>query len=169
MTKNIVLCGFMGSGKSVTGKLIAEKLGLTFVDMDDFIEKENQMTVSEIFDKYGEPAFRKMETDAAKLLGEKTGLVIACGGGTVLSPQNVAYLKSGGDIFYLEVSADTVKKRLKNDTTRPLLAKDKENAIESLLNKREAVYKNAADFVIDSNGTKFSAADEIIKIYNSKL
>lgn len=169
MDKNIVLCGFMGSGKSVTGKLIAEKLGLTFVDMDDFIEKENQMTVAQIFSKYGEQTFRKMETDAAKLLGKKRGLVIACGGGAVINPQNVDYLKSGGNIFYLEVSADTVKKRLKNDTTRPLLAKDKENAIESLLKERKAVYKAVADYTIDSNGSKHSAAEEIIKIYKSGL
>lgn len=166
MSKNIVLCGFMGSGKSVTGKLLAEKLGFEFVDMDEFIESQTGISVNDIFKTQGESAFRKMETDAALQLGKKTSLVISSGGGTVLNPQNVNYLKANGILFLLDVTAYTVKSRLKNDASRPLLAKDKENAIETLLNSRKSAYINAADYIIDSNGSKFSAAEEIIKIYN---
>lgn len=169
MSKNIVLCGFMGSGKSVTGKLIAEKLGFTFVDMDSFLEKQSGMSVNDIFKTLGEPSFRRMETEAAKQLGQKDSLVIATGGGAVLNPQNVNYLKANGIVFLLNVTADTVKNRLKNDASRPLLAKDKENTIENLLSERKAAYLSAADYIIDSNSSKFCTADDIIKIYNSVL
>ena len=169
MSKNIVLCGFMGSGKSVTGKLIAEKLGFTFVDMDSFLEKQSGMSVNDIFKTLGEPSFRRMETEAAKQLGQKDSLVIATGGGAVLNPQNVNYLKANGIVFLLDVTADTVKNRLKNDASRPLLAKDKENTIENLLSERKAAYLSAADYIIDSNSSKFCTADDIIKIYNSVL
>ncbi len=169
MNKNIVLCGFMGSGKSVTGKLIAEKLGFTFVDMDSFLEKQSGMSVNNIFKTLGEQTFRSMETDAAKNLGQKDSLVIATGGGAVLNPKNVDYLKANGIVFLLDVTADTVKNRLKNDTSRPLLANDKENAIENLLSERKMAYLNAADYIIDSNGSKNTAANDIIKIYNSVL
>lgn len=167
MKKNIVLCGFMGSGKTVTGKLLADKLGLEFIDMDEFIEKQNRMTVNEIFTKYGEAEFRRMETEAAKLLGNGKGRVIACGGGAVLNPKNVDFLKSNGDLFYLSVTADTVILRLKNDTSRPLLKNDKANSVITLFNSREAIYSSVADYVIDSNGTKEYAAEQIINIYNS--
>jgi len=169
VSKNIVLCGFMGSGKSVTGKLIAEKLGFTFVDMDSFLEKQSGMSVNDIFKTLGEPSFRRMETEAAKQLGQKDSLVIATGGGAVLNPQNVNYLKANGIVFLLDVTADTVKNRLKNDASRPLLAKDKENTIENLLSERKAAYLSAADYIIDSNSSKFCTADDIIKIYNSVL
>lgn len=165
MIKNIVLCGFMGSGKTVTGKLLAKSLGLAFVDMDEYIEKSNGMTVNEIFAKYGEAEFRRMETEAARLLGKGEGTVIACGGGAVLRPENVTFLKANGDLFYLSVTADTVKSRLKNDTTRPLLKDDKANAIITLLNSREPIYLSVADHIIDSNGTKESAAEQITQIY----
>lgn len=167
MKKNIVLCGFMGSGKTVTGNLLADKLGLSFIDMDEYIEKQNRMTVNEIFAKYGEAEFRRMETEAAKLLGKGERTVIACGGGAVLNPKNVNFLKVNGDLFYLSVTADTVISRLENDTSRPLLKNDKANSIITLLNSRKEIYSSVADYIIDSNSTKEYAAEQIINIYNS--
>lgn len=164
MNKNIVLCGFMGSGKTVTGKSLAQKLGMEFIDLDQYIENEQNMTVSDIFAKFGEPHFRKLESEAAAFLGKSQNKVIACGGGTVVNPDNARALKVNGEIFYLQVNAETVKNRLKNDTTRPLLAKDKENAVNSLLSARAPIYEAAADHIIDSNGSIEFAVEQILNI-----
>ena len=88
MNCNIILCGFMGSGKSTVGLLLAKKLGMSFIDLDTYIEKKEGMTVSKIFEKYGEPYFRKVEKESAKELAEKNGLVIAAGGGTLVDKEN---------------------------------------------------------------------------------
>lgn len=166
MKQNIVLCGFMGSGKTVTGKLLAEKLGFKFFDIDDFIEKTEQMTVSEIFETQGESEFRKMETKAAKELGCLSNTVIACGGGTVLMQENVAALKKNGKLFYLEVSPETVLQRLAKDTSRPLLLKteDKMARIQKLLTERAPLYRATADFVINANQNKVAVVKEILNI-----
>ncbi len=167
MDKNIILCGFMGSGKTVTGKALAKKLDMEFIDLDKFIEEKENMSVSDIFELKGEAYFRTLETKFSKVLGKSGGKVIALGGGTVVNPENTRYLKVNGDIYYLFVTADTVKSRLKNDTSRPLIQKDKENAIENLLKKRENIYKSASDHIIDSNSTVDFAVEQIIKIFNS--
>ncbi len=164
MNKNIVLCGFMGSGKTVTGKALSQKLGMEFVDLDIFIEQSQNMSVSDIFANFGEPHFRLLESEAAITLGKSQNKVIACGGGTVINHENVKALKENSDIFYLSVNAETVKKRLKNDTKRPLLAKDKENAIVTLLESRTSFYEAAADYIIDSNGSIESAVEQILEI-----
>lgn len=165
MRKNIVLCGFMGSGKTVTGRLVAKQLERKFIDLDEWIEQRQGLSVKEIFARYGEARFRQLETEAAEELGRSDGLVIACGGGTVLRPENTAALKANGMIFYLRVSADTVKRRLKNDSTRPLLAGDRDAAVDALLAAREPAYRAAADDTVDADGTAEQAAGEIIDIY----
>jgi len=164
VNKNIVLCGFMGSGKSVTGKALAKQLSKDFIDMDAFIEKEQNMTVSEIFETKGEEHFRKLETEAAIFLGSLDNKVISCGGGTVINPENVTALKQNGNIFYLSVTPETVIKRLENANDRPLLAKDKENKIKTLLQSRLPIYQAAADYVIDSNKSVSYAVEQIVKI-----
>ena len=84
--KNIILCGFMGCGKSTIGNLLSRKAGMAFIDLDRYIEKQEGKTVSEIFADSGEAHFRMLERSASKTLGAKNGLVIACGGGTVIDP-----------------------------------------------------------------------------------
>ena len=168
MTKSIVLCGFMGSGKTVTGTLLAQKLNLPFVDMDQYIEQKSGMTVSEIFATKGEAAFRKMETEAATELGKMGGQVIACGGGAVLRPENVTALKQNGVLFYLQVSPKTVLHRLERDTTRPLLAtENKAERIFHLLGEREPLYRTAADYTVDANGSKEEVANTILNLFSN--
>ena len=159
---NIVLSGFMGSGKTTVGYALAKLLKMEFVDLDRWIEQKENMTVSEIFAKKGEDYFRALETNAAKILGGEKGKVIACGGGTVLKEENVLALKQNGKIFYLSVDVQTIKNRLKGDTTRPLLAKDKEKSIISLLEKREPIYRAAADFVIDATVNTQNTINQIL-------
>lgn len=161
---NIVLCGFMGCGKTTVGKALAELLQMDFIDLDLFIEEKEGKTVSEIFARHGEEYFRNAETEAARLLGSSDNKVIACGGGTVLKKENVEALKKNGSIFYLFTDADTVKARLKNDTSRPLLAKDKENTINELLEKRKPIYEAAADFTVDATADKNRTVNQILNL-----
>ena len=164
MNKNIILCGFMGSGKTVTGKALANRLNMDFIDIDAFIEENEKTSISDIFEKKGEEYFRNLETKAAITLGSRQNTVISCGGGTVLNPKNVTALKQNGDLFYLSVTPETVIKRLKNNSSRPLLAENKEEKIKTLLKSRLPFYKAVADYIIDSNQTVDFAVEQILKI-----
>lgn len=163
MGKNIVLCGFMGSGKTTVGKILARKLNRQFVDMDCEIERIAQMTIPEIFEKFGEARFRKIESDVCKQLGSRQDLVIATGGGALLKPENQSALSKNGIIIYLYVSAKTVISRLKHDSSRPLLNQpNKEEAIHNLLQQRLPIYQSAADLIINAGGDAEDVADKII-------
>ena len=96
--KNIILCGFMGCGKSTVGTLLAKKTGMAFVDLDSYIEKQENKTIARIFEESGEAHFRELEKQAARALSEKKGVVIAAGGGTLTFQENVDSLKNGGII-----------------------------------------------------------------------
>ena len=150
--KNIILCGFMGSGKSTIGNLLSKKMGMSFVDMDKYIEKQENKTVTQIFEENGEEYFREKEREASRLLGSKRGLIIAAGGGTLTFPENVEAFRENGRIVLLNVSPETVAERLKSDNTRPLLEKpDKLLAIKELFEARMPLYKSAADIVVDAD------------------
>ncbi len=162
--KNIILCGFMGCGKSTVGALLAKKNGMAFVDMDKFIEKKQRRTVSEIFEKNGEEFFRALEREAAKELSSKNGIVIAAGGGTLTFRENVEVLRNNGVIVLLDIPVETVAKRLENDTTRPLLNRpDKLDAMYDLYNKRLPLYRDAADIVINADQSPMQICAEIMQ------
>lgn len=151
---NIILCGFMGSGKSTIGRLLAEKLGRKFIDLDDYIVEKRGMSI------------RKSETQAAKNISKLENYVVSLGGGTVINPKNAEILKTGGKIILLNISPETVYERIKHDTSRPLLqTDDKIGAITNLLNSRLPFYNAAADFTITVDGKeKHEVMEEIIKI-----
>lgn len=150
--KNIILCGFMGCGKSTVGTLLARKLGMPFVDLDRYIEKKEKMSVQEIFEKNGEEYFRRAEREAASELSEKKGVIIASGGGTLTFPENVQVLKKTGRIILLDLPVETVILRLRNDTTRPLLKRpDKDAVIRELFEKRLPLYQAAADIAVNAD------------------
>lgn len=164
MNKNIVLCGFMGSGKTATGKALAEKLNMDFIDIDLFIEEEEKSSISEIFENKGEEYFRNLESRASIYLGSLKNKIISCGGGTVINPENVKALKQNGEIFYLSVGSETIIKRLEKANDRPLLAKDKENTIISLLKSRNPIYEGVADHIIDAEKSVNEVVNQILKI-----
>lgn len=148
--KNIVLCGFMGCGKTTVGIRLAKERGMTFVDMDAYIEAKAGCTIAEIFEQDGEAVFRAMENRACQELGAMDNLVISTGGGAVLRADNVEALKANGMIVWLQVSPMCVIARLQDDTTRPLLQReDKEEAVKALMAQREPLYEQAADLRID--------------------
>ncbi len=165
MKQNLILCGFMGCGKSTVGRRLAKLSGREFIDMDSFIEQEQGMTIQEIFASQGEPAFRQMETQAARILAQKQGLVIASGGGTVLNPENVRILKQNGIILLLDAPLSALQERLKFDTQRPLLQRpDRREFIEQLHSQRMPLYQQASDLVIPAGAPGNVVARTILQM-----
>jgi len=161
---NIVLCGCMGSGKTTVGRLLSKNTGRAFVDMDVYIEQNEGMTVQQIFAARGEAAFRRLEQDAAKALSQKSGLIIATGGGALVNPENTAMLKETGVVVLLDAEISVLKERLKWDHSRPLLAKpNRDEVMEALYCARSGIYRAAADVVIPSSGSANSVAEEVRK------
>lgn len=154
MQHSVALCGFMGCGKTTVGKALAKKWDVPFVDMDDYIEAEAGMRVSEIFDRFGEARFRTLEREACKTLAAGKPCIIATGGGALTFPENVQTFRDHRcRILLLDVQPQTVLRRLEGDATRPLLNRpDKEEAVKELLAKRLPLYQVAADFTVDANG-----------------
>ena len=135
--RNIVLCGFMGCGKTTVGRQLAALTDRRFVDMDRVIEEEAGLTVSGIFHDFGEDDFRRREHEACVRLAAETGLVIAAGGGALTFAHNVEAFAAGCDIVLLEVTPETVLRRLAGDKSRPPLAgEDKEAAVRELFAAR---------------------------------
>lgn len=166
---NIVLCGFMGCGKSTVGRNLARKTGRKFVDMDLYIEENAHMKISEIFEKYGENGFRDMEHTACKNLVQMSGLVIASGGGAFTFKRNCDVFKGKDTIILLDVELETIKKRLKNDKNRPLLQRpDKDRVMKELYDKRLPLYKNAADIVVNGQSTPLKTAFAVINAIKSQ-
>ncbi|MEQ8221402.1 MAG: shikimate kinase, partial [Candidatus Eremiobacterota bacterium] len=123
---NIVLTGFMGSGKSTCGKILADITGMKFIDTDKLIEEKTGFTVSDIFTHYGEKKFREIESNVIEEVSNMDGCVIATGGGAVMSSQNMDNLRKKGKIIYLHISYDMAMERTgKNIETRPLINKGK--------------------------------------------
>lgn len=168
MKNNIVLCGFMGCGKSTVGKILAQRLNYTFVDTDSLIENKENMSVSAIFSEKGEQYFRSAESKVAEELSAKDSLVIATGGGMMLCEENAENLNKTGLTFWLRVTPKTVIERLKNDTSRPLLQRDdKETAIKELMEIREPIYKAVCRHHIEAGGDASGVADCILKVISS--
>lgn len=151
--KNIVLIGFMGTGKSSTGRLLAGRLGRPFIDVDRKIECESGLTAGEIFARHGEAYFRTLEKNAIARVSRHRKAVIATGGGAVLDPDNMARLRAGGVVVCLTASVQTILERTGRRSTRPLLARhDREEIVARLLAERAPLYAQA-DFVIDTSNT----------------
>lgn len=153
---NIILIGFMGSGKSTTGIGLSYRLKRTLIDTDKMIEKREKKSISEIFALQGEEYFREKETELLReFKKERTGRIFSAGGGTPLKAENRRLLRELGTVVYLKVSAETVYERLKGDTTRPLLRGDDPlEKIRTLLREREERYRDAADIVIEADKKK---------------
>ena len=139
---NIILTGFMGTGKTTVGKLLAEHLHYAFVDTDALIEERAGMTVSEIFQTFGEPKFRQIESAISQELAGKDCLVISTGGRLMLDDNNREVLEKNGRIFCLTAPAEEIVRRvIKDGETRPLLAGDNpKGEIEKILNERNMKY-----------------------------
>ncbi len=163
--QNVILCGFMGCGKSSIGRRLAKLAGRRFVDMDDYIEKQAGKAIKEIFAQEGEEAFRQMEEEAARVLSRERGLVIASGGGTVLREKSRDALAETGIILLLDVPFAALRERLKNDTARPLLQRpDRDEAMRALFSERMPRYRAAAHMVIPAGAPANIVARDIFRL-----
>ncbi len=142
----LFLIGMPGSGKSTIAKYLAKALSYKYVDLDALIEKEALMFIEEIFDKYGQKAFRKLESDALLHLPNDEDMVVACGGGIVIDKKNKEHMQ--GITFYLDTDIEVIKERLEHDYQRPLLLK---KTLEQLFDERYLKYQDFADVVINGN------------------
>ena len=149
--RNIVLIGFMGTGKSAVGKRLAAELGWTFCDTDKMVESRAGVTVGELFEKKGEPAFRALEREVVRELSEKEGFVISTGGGVPLEPENVQDLSAKGELICLTASPETILKRVERKIgARPLLlGPNPLERIKTLMEERRPFYGQAS-FTLDT-------------------
>ena len=161
---NIILCGFMGCGKSTVGRNLAKMTGRKFLDMDNFIEETAGMTIPEIFDKKGESGFRDLEHEACRALARRSGLIVASGGGALTYARNVAVFKGTDTVVLLDVPLAVIRERLKHDTTRPLLQRpDKDEAMKALYEKRLPLYQKAADVTVPGRSTPYRTAQAMMQ------
>lgn len=149
----IILCGFMGCGKTSLGKKVAKVSGYSFYDLDNVLEKDYNMKITEMFAKHGEDYFRECETNTLIKLLSMDEVIIGSGGGTVIKKENVDLInKMGGKILFLDVPLAHIQDRLKNDKKRPLLQReDRTEFIEKLYKERYGVYRNASHTTIRAN------------------
>lgn len=149
--RNIVLIGFMGSGKTTVGLRLSYRLRMMVEDTDRLIEQKQGCSITEIFEQRGEAYFRSLETELLRELGgRKQPRILSVGGGTPVNPVNRELLKKCGTVVYLRVRPETVCKRIGHDTTRPLLQCDNPlERVSSLLAQRESAYEECADIILD--------------------
>jgi shikimate kinase len=163
---NVAIFGFMGVGKSSVGRLVAEALGMEFVDLDYTIVADAGMDIPAIFRERGEKGFRELEKEATRMIAARDGVVIACGGGTVLDEDNLKALRRHSKMILLTADPETILRRVETDgDTRPLLSvEDKVEPIARLLGQRMPRYLEASDKAVDTGGkTQAQVAREIIE------
>ena len=165
--QHLYLTGYRGSGKTTVGRLVASRLGRRCIDLDDEIETHAGRSIREIFADSGEATFRDLETAALLRVASDSPAVISLGGGAILRPENREVIAKSGIAVWLKIDADTVIQRLAGDTTtaarRPsLTGLPPREEVESLLQKREPLYREAADCEVDAAGQGVDAIVEQI-------
>ena len=160
--KNIYLCGFMASGKTTIAKEISKKTKLHFVDTDAEIEKLTNISVSEIFNRYSEKYFRKLETILLKKIKHKNNLIVSTGGGIFSRNKNIKIAKQSGTIIFLNVQLENCIKRLSN-SKRPLALDKPYSFIKKLYSKRYSKYLKISEFVVNNNELPEGCCEKILK------
>lgn len=168
--RSLYLVGMMGSGKTSTGRPLAERLGYGFVDADAVIEQAAGCSIPEIFDRDGEAGFRSLESQVLSAISQRHSLVVATGGGVVTQPENWGMLHSG-IVIWLDVVPDQLLQRLNADSTvRPLLqTSDPKAALNALLNERRPLYAEADLTVVINDENPEAVADGILQLVPSML
>ncbi len=169
MMKNIILTGFMGTGKTAVGRELSRLLNIRLVDVDSEIEDSRKMKITDIFKNFGEPFFRDIETEMIRKLAHAKNAVISTGGGAVLREENMEALRATGVVFCLYADPETIIARIGSSNDRPLLAvEDPLAKIKELLHARMPFYEKAG-IMIDTNGrTPLEVAEEIAGIIRCK-
>jgi len=165
--RNIVLVGFMGTGKTTVGELLAQQTGMPLLDMDSLIVGKAGKSINDIFAQDGEPHFRSLERELVRELASSQGHVISTGGGIVLNPDNVTDFERSGLVVCLLASPETILDRVRHDTARPLLAGDKEAKIIELLESRKPLYEAIAHKIHTDGLSPQEIAEGIIRLYET--
>ena len=169
MKRNIIITGFMGTGKSVVAKELARKLKMVFIDMDQIIEERQGTSIADIFTRYGEKYFRAQENKLIKELSQKENMVIATGGGTLLSSDNARILDQRGQIICLYAGSQTIYNRVKRKNNRPLLKEENRlSEINRLLEERKKIYDNIKWKIDTTNLNIQEVTDKIITLLKSE-
>jgi len=163
-SRNLILVGLMGAGKSSVGRLVASQLGIPFVDSDVEIERVSRMTITELFASYGEEEFRALETRVMKRLLKNGPRVVSTGGGAFINDRTRKHIKKGGLSLWLKADLDVLWERVNKRDTRPLLkTENPKQTLENLMNARYPVYAQADVTVLSRDVRKELMADEVLK------
>jgi shikimate kinase len=170
-SKNIVLVGPMGSGKTTVGRRLAHELNQDFYDTDHEIIDKTGVTIDHIFDIEGEDGFRERESKILENLCQMSNIILATGGGIVILPKNREILKNAGLVVYLSSSVDQLLMRTAKSKTRPLLenSADRRKTITELVDARDVYYREVASLVVDTTGKKLHEVINIIKRENENV
>ena len=162
---NIVLIGFMGAGKSTISDFLKTVFAMEIVEMDQIIAERQGMSISDIFETYGEEYFRDLETNLLIEMQSRTNVVISCGGGVPMRERNVAEMKKNGRVVLLTAKPETILERVKDNHDRPLLEGNKTVPyIAQLMEKRREKYEAAADIVIETDGkSELQICEELVQ------
>ena len=166
--RNIILVGFMGTGKTTVAKILSGKNNFQLLDMDELIESSENKSISRIFKEEGESYFRGLERILVKKLSQKTKTIISTGGGIILNPKNIIDFSQSGLVVCLTASEKTIFKRIKNDNNRPLLIDHKENQIKKLLNERRSLYESIPFTIRTDDLTPEKISEKIIEQYHKE-
>lgn len=161
---NIILIGFMGTGKTSVSSKLSKMLNIKKIDTDELIELQENMTIDKMFSNYGENYFRKCETKALMQLSDEKNIVISCGGGIVLKDENIEIMKKQGKVVLLTATPEVIYDRVKNSNTRPILNENMSiEYIANLIENRKDKYLKAADIIVDTDNKSLEEiCEEII-------
>ncbi len=167
---NIVLIGYRGTGKSEVGAILAGRLKMTYIGMDEQIVRQAGMSIPEIVETYGWQKFRDMESEVARDLSGQDNIIIDTGGGVIERPENIINIQKNSCVFWLKASVKTIVERIEDSTQRPALTDGKTfiQEVAEVLGQRIPKYKTAARYEIDTDIlTPEQVADRIIQLYGT--
>jgi len=159
--RSVVLCGFMGCGKTTVGELAAKMLGMEYVDADQYIVEKAGMTISEMFERYGESYFRDREHEAMQELSGRENTIISSGGGALTFQRNVDAVRAGAFIVYIHTAFALCYERISKDPNRPLVKANTKESLKALYNRRDGLYRACADTIITNNTTPQESAEAL--------
>ena len=159
---SVYLCGFMGCGKSHVGRQLATALDREYVDLDRYIINAEKMTIPFIFEKFGEPHFRKLEANYIRRLSDNN--IVATGGGALINDETAEYARQSGLSVYINTSFEICYERIKNDANRPLVVNNTKEQLEELYNTRDAIYRRNAMCMVNGCAADTIIVDEIVKL-----
>jgi len=163
-SRNLILVGLMGAGKSSVGRIVAHQLAIPFVDSDAEIEKVSRMSISELFAAYGEEEFRALESRVMKRLLKSGPRVVSTGGGAFINDRTRKHIKKGGVSIWLKADLDVLWERVSKRDTRPLLkTENPKQTLENLMNARYPIYELADLTVLSRDVRKELMAEEVLK------